>query len=698
MPRIPLPSLLIAACTWVQPMSCPTAQGAPVEAAAKTASDERISLNFANADIDSVIRAIGKITGRNFLIDPRVKGNLNIVTNAPVPRDLAYQILLSALRLQGYAVVEGQGVSKIVPEADAKLQGVPVAGPGGALRGDRLVTQVIALRHESAAQLLPVVRPLVSPNNSITAFAANNTLVLTDYAENVDRIRRIVEAIDVPQGDFVALELQHAVAQDLAGTVGRLLAATPGASDSTQRVQLVAEPRTNMLLVKADNPARLSAVRQLVATLDRPGAGGNIHVVYLKNAEAARVAKTLNGILGRGDNAAVNTTTAANFPGSTTTANSDPNAAANLSSGTGGAFASTQGSGTAGASTNGAIVQANPDSNALIITAPDAVYRNLRQVIDELDRRRAQIYLEALIAEVSAEKAAEVGLQWLFGGASGKIGVLGGTAFSSGGNNLLQLMAGNASGTLTVPGNGASVAATAGTVTIPGIGQMPALGLLARFLENETRANILSTPHVVMLDNEEAKIVVGSNLPFVTGQYTNSTSGTATNPFQTIERRDVGLTLKVKPQISEGGAIRLIVYQEASAVVASTTSNLSGPTTTKRSIESTILVDDGAIIALGGLIEDSASGGVEKMPFLGDLPVLGSLFRYDNRKRTKTNLVVFLRPLILRDKADYEDFTRSRYDYVIGQQRGQANPGRAGDPEPPLLPAWPGAANAGKTP
>ena len=316
-------------------------------------------------------------------------------------------------------------------------------------------------------------------------------------------------------------------------------------------------------------------------------------------------------------------------------------------------------------------MQPDAVNNALIITAPDAIYRNLRTVIDQLDRRRAQVYIEALIAEISTERAAEFGFQWVGGGASGKVGILGGQIFNSGGSNLGQLIAGTSgNGTPTLPDNGLNLVVGGGKVNVPGLGEVLSLGVLARFLENEVSANILSTPNLITLDNEEARIVVGRNLPFVTGQYANTGGGTTpANPFQTIERRDVGLTLHVKPQISEGGTIRLQIYQEASAVVGSAESAAAGNSvTTKRSIESMVLVDDGAILALGGLVEDSYTGGEEKVPVLGDLPIAGSLFRYDTRKRSKTNLVVFLRPVILRDRDSYAALTDSRYDYVIGRR------------------------------
>jgi general secretion pathway protein D len=675
-------TLAIAACGFA---------ASPARAAA-----EPVTLNFQNAEIESVIQAIGRISGRNFLIDPRVKGKINITTNTPVTPDLTYQILLSALRLQGYAAIEEAGVTKLVPEADAKLHGVPVVsgrqGAGGA-RGDRLLTQVFVLRHESAAHMVNVVRPLVSANNAVTAFPGNNTLVVTDYAENLRRLARVIDSIDVPQGDVAVLALQHAVASDLAPVLSRLLAEQTAGGQGAGGMappQIIAEPHSNSLLVRADTPSRLAAVRQLVLALDRPGAGGNLHVVYLRNADATQVAATLNGALaGEGSSIATTSTPLARVSGGTGFGTETGAGAGGFGAASGmlrGTSNVTPGSNTATpAAARGGMVQADPVNNALIITAPDAVYRNLRSVIDQLDRRRAQVYIEALIAEISTERAAEFGFQWVGGGSSGDVGVLGAQLFSSGGSNLGQLIAGTAGGTPTLPNNGLNLVIGGGKVNVPGIGEVLSLGVLARFLENEVSANILSTPNLITLDNEEARIVVGRNLPFVTGQYANTGGGTTpANPFQTIERRDVGLTLHVKPQISEGGSIRLQIYQEASAVVGSAESAASGNSvTTKRSIESMVLVDDGAILALGGLVEDSYSGGEEKVPILGDLPIAGNLFRYDTRKRAKTNLVVFLRPVILRDRDSYAALSNSRYDYVIGQHRDlPTGPNLLRDPPP----------------
>ncbi|MCK6392094.1 type II secretion system secretin GspD [Zoogloea sp.] len=692
---------LLAACL-VTTVALPLALPAVPALANEAGTGETVSLNFVNAEIGAVIQAISRISGRNFVVDPRVKGTLNIVTARPVPRNLSYSILLSALRLQGYAAIEGQGITKIVPEADAKLHAVPVGKGQGAGGGDRLTTQVFTLHHESASQLVPVIRPLVSPNNTVTAYPGNNSLVVTDYAENIGRIARIIESIDVPQGDMRVINLKHASALDLAQTVNRLLndagsgslGATPGVGgDASQRVSVIGDPRTNSLLVRSENPSKLNAVRQLVANLDQPGAAGNIHVVYLKNAEATKVAQTLRAVLsGEAGNTGQGSTgssssTSSFAPSATGSSTSGSATSTGSSVGSTPSFSNTSTTGSGAGATGNGIVQADPMSNALIITAPEAIYNNLRKVIEQLDRRRAQVYVEALITEVSTEKAAEIGIQWQ----AGKLGsttAFGGTTFNSGGNNILNLATSLASSSsTTLPGNGLNLLLGSGTITVGGR-EIANLNMLARFLESDTKANILSTPNLVTLDNEEAKIVVGRNVPFVTGTYATTGNTATANPFTTVERRDVGLTLKVKPQISEGGTVRLQIYQEASSVIDSTATSTTGPTTTKRSIESTVLVDDGAMIALGGLVEDTYSGGQEKVPLLGDLPYLGQFFRYDSRKRGKTNLIVFLRPVILRDAASIQGISADRYNYVIGQQRAndRADALMRGEPNPPELP------------
>jgi general secretion pathway protein D len=615
------------------------------------AEKEKITLNFVNADIESVIKAIGMISGKNFVLDPRVKGTINIVSSSPVSKELTYPILLSALRLQGFAAIEGQGVIKIVPEADAKQNYSPTTEKRLAVSGDKIVTQVYPLRYESASQLVPVLRPLISPNNTIAAYVNTNTLVITDYADNVRRINKIIDAIDQPNiGEMVTVKLEHASATDLAQALNRLMSDTgvPAASaEATRRIVAIADSRTNSVLLRSDNPSLIMRARAIIAGLDvATSVAGNIHVVYLKNADATKLAQTLRAIMS-GDTAAATGGVAG-----------QPAQLGQLGQ------LSQQVQPTGGPAASG-FIQADAATNSLIITAPDNVYNTLRAAIDKLDARRAQVYVEALIAEVSTDKAAEFGIQWQFlnGVNSNSVSAIGGTNLASGGNNIIA-----AAGNLTGLGQGLNIGITKGMITLPGIGEVINLGVLARALATDANTNILSTPNLLTLDNEEAKIIIGQNVPFVTGSYAQTGTTATATPFQTIERKDVGLMLKIKPQISEGGSVKLQIYQEVSSVVSGSSANTSGPTTNKRSIESTVLVDDGRIIVLGGLIQDDVQDGQNKVPLLGDLPVLGGLFRYDTRQRKKTNLMVFLRPYVLKDAESSTSLTDSRYSYIRDQQ------------------------------
>ena len=666
---------------------------------------EPITLNFVNADIEAVARTMATLTGRNVVVDPRVKGTMNLASEKPVSPTQAFNQFTAALRLQGFALVEAQGLYKVVPEAEAKLQSsaVSVASEGArGPAGNQIVTQIFRLNHESANNLVAVLRPLISPNNTINVTPGSNALVITDYADNLQRIGRIVAALDVSNAsDVEVIPLRHAMAVDMAPMVLKLIesgpAGTPaagaagqGQTDTSFKTTLLAEPRSNALVLRAANPARIALVRSLVEKLDRPSsenASGNIHVVYLKNADAVQLAATLRAAMAADGGG--NTTPAGGTGlsgGSTTSPQRNPNSLA-----AGASAATAPLNANAGPSTGGQI-QADPTTNSLIISAPEPQYRQLRAVIDKLDTRRAQVYVESLIVEVSAEKAAEFGIQWqsLVGRAgSGVIGAIG-TNFGAAGN-ILSLAAQGGNGTITnLPQTGMNIA------LVPRINGTYYLGALARFLETEGDANVLSTPNLLTLDNEEAKIVIGQNVPFVTGQYTNNNSNSGSvNPFQTIDRKDVGLTLRVRPQIGEDGTVKMTLFQEVSSVVESSISSAAGPTTNKRSIESTVVVDDGAIIALGGLLQDSYDGKVDKVPGLGDVPIIGNLFKNDKRNRKKSNLMVFLRPVVMRDGRQADSLAQDRYDMLrASQQVVQPKPSSIlSVNEAPVLPAQMPAPN-----
>ena len=629
-----------------------------------------VTLNFVNAEIEGVVKVVSEITGKNFLLDPRVKGTINIVSARPVARAFVYEMFLSALRLQGLAAVEDRGIVKIVPEADAKLHSGPTIGPSETAHtgGDRIETRVFTLKFESATQMVPILRPLIAPNNTIFAYQNSNTLVITDYANNLQRLEKIIDSIDQPGGvDPVVISLQHASAVDVAQTVNRLFTEAQAqaqgvGSEPTQRFTIVADARSNSLLVRSGDPTRLARLRKFVGILDNPtSASGNIHVVYLRNAEAVKLAETLRAIYQgeSGTPAAAATPAPVTRPMAPATLGSPTGTSAQNQSGPT-SFANNQGA--APASVPG-IIQADSATNSIIITAPDAIYNNIRAALEKLDVRRAQVYVEALIVEVTASKAAEFGIQWqdLSGLGKSTTQPFGGTNFGTAGQNIIGISQNPATA-----GAGLNIGIVKGTVSIPGIGPILNLGVLARALESDANANILSTPTLLTLDNEEAKIIIGQNVPFITGQYAVSGTGATPTPFQTVERHDVGLTLQIKPQISEGGTVRLQIYQEVSSI--DDKANAAGVITNKRAVESTVLVDDKQIVVIGGLIQDTVNDGVQKVPVLGDIPILGGLFRYKTRSHTKTNLMIFLRPTLVRNSEDSGAYTGERYDYILGEQ------------------------------
>jgi general secretion pathway protein D len=660
-----------------------------------------------NAEIESVARTLATLSNRNLVVDPRVKGTINLSTELPVSPNEAWSQFLAALRLQGFAMVETKGLYKIVPEADAKLQGgnvQQIEKTGTSSGSGQIVTHIFKLNFEQANNLVPVLRPLISPNNTINVNPGNNAIIITDYADNLQRLARIIAALDVSNAsDVEVIQLKHAIAVDMAPLVLRLIesgsantagaaSATPGQTGADYKTTLLAEPRSNALILRAANPARVALVRSLVAKLDQPGstnASGNIHVVYLKNADATKLATTLRAAVSGqasvgGSNPAAGTPPLASTPNSMT----NPTSGSTLGSS----------NATSGSATGGQI-QADTATNSLIITAPEPQYRQLRAVIDMLDQRRAQVMVESLIAEVNADKAAQMGIQWqtATGQSGGTVGIIG-TNF----NNQISTAIGQGN-IIGASGGSTALGALGGGLNIASAKQINGtyvLSSLATFLQQNGDGNVLSTPTLLTIDNEEAKIVVGQNVPFVTGQYTNNnTSNGSVNPFQTVERKDVGLTLKVKPQISETGTVKLTIFQEVSSIDY-TKSSTAGLITNKRSIESNVLVDDGSIIVLGGLLSDEYSGAANQVPLFGDIPVLGWLFKSETRSRSKKNLMVFLRPVVIRDAASSDALSNNRYQQMMGLQQA-TQPGFnpiLGSGNAPVLPPAPVPAPAAPAP
>lgn len=616
-----------------------------------------VTLDFTDADIAGVARTLSVITGRNIVVDARVQGTLSLHSETSVTPARAWEQFQAAVRMRGYTVVEAAGLYKIVPEAEGKLQATSVQAGAGPLRGDQIVTEIFRLSHENANNLVPTLRPLISPNNVLSVNAGNNTLVVTDYASNLARLRTLIAALDTPSAtDVEVMPLQHAVAADLAATVQRLTetagtaasanASTTGAATATPAgaggsagagtgASILADPQSNSLLVRAPNPVQLAFIRALVARLDHPRKNANVHVVYLKNTDATRLAQVLRAAF-PADTAGGNRASASTAPAAASKVSAGiPASSSEGSTGTPQSTAAV--TATAQPSTGGE-VQADPASNALIISAPEPRFQEMRLVIEQLDARRAQLYVESLVVEVDASRSVDLGVQW---------------------SKLFDISS--------------STSLTLGTVAVA--------------LESMAGTNILSTANLVTLDNEEAKIVVGQNVPFVTGSYTSTSSS---NPFQTVERKDVGITLRIRPQIGQNGNIRMAIYQESSSVVS--TSSTLGPTTNKRSIESNVVVNNGKIIVLGGLIEDSYADSAAQVPAVADIPVLGTLFRSISRSRKKTNLIVFLRPIVMADAGASSALSLDRYDYIRAQQQAlpadiHLLPQESG---PPLLPRAPG--------
>jgi len=671
-----------------------TARSTQTPAAGNPLGDQPVQLNFVDADIQAVVRGLSRATGRQFLVDPRVKGQLTLVSEGQVPAHQAYDMLTGALRMQGFSVVDVNGVSQVVPEADAKLLAGPIYSADKHTENG-MITRTFRLQYENAVNLIAVLRPMVSAANPINAYPGNNTIVITDYAENLDRVASIIAGIDTPGAiDTDVVPVENGIAVDIAAMVSELLENQN--SDPTLKISVVGDPRSNTIIVRAGSPERTDIARQLIYKLDNAQSkSGNLHVVYLRNAQASKLAQALRGLLtGESDSGTGGDNTRSMLNGggppgsgpapSNQSSSGSPSGTLGQSStgtsssgSTGYGLGAAQKTGSTGGpnggsgdnvafSANGVTVQADTTTNTLLISAPDPVYRSLREVIDMLDQRRAQVVIESLIVEVGEDDTSELGIQWQAGNLGGN-GVFGGANLGGTGLNT------TATNSIDVLPPGLSIGVVGGGVTIPGIGKVLDLKVLARALKSKNGTNVLSTPNLLTLDNEPASIFVGQTIPFVSGQYVTDGGGTGNNPFQTIQREEVGLKLNVRPQISEGGTVKLDIYQEVSNVdpLASTA---AGVVTNKRSIDTSVLLDDGQIMVLGGLLQDSFTQGSDGIPGLSSLPGIGALFRHERRQSTKTNLMVFLRPYIIRDPDVGRAITLNRYDFIRRAQ-GSVQPG-----------------------
>ncbi len=636
------------------PPAVPAAAGAPpVSTSARIPRGEML-FNFDDADIRAVVRTMATLTGKNFLIDPRVQGKVTIVSATPVTIRAAYQIFLSALKAQGFTAVAGPGgVVKVLPQSNAR-QAAPVRR-GWPRGGDTLVTQVIRIRDGEATQIVPLLRPLMSSTGVVSIYAPTNTLILTDYADNVRRLLRVIGGIEAAlRAPISIIPLHYTSAVSMAHLLvrlgeGQLMSDSGAPLGNYAAAMIVPDTRDNSLLVRTASASRLRTIRDLVGRLDVQGeAGGMTHVVYLRNARATGLAKILRGLLegeAKGAAEVAPPVVAAPLPGM-------PAAPAPLSA----------------SAIKASLVQADPSINALIINAPDAVYNNLRAVISKLDIRRAQVFVQALIAEVTTNNEAELGVQWAGASSVGSSGAVGGvTNFPFTGSGIVS--------TAITPSNltneaGLALGYISGEETLANGQTVVGLSALARALQSISGVNVLSTPDLLTLDNTQATIMVGQNVPFVTGSYATSAIGsTAVNPFQTIERKNVGLTLKIKPQITAGDNIKMEIYEDVSSIAP----NITGAAdliTNRRELKTTVIVADRHTIVLGGLIDDEVDNTWQGVPLLDDIPLLGNLFRYRQRVKKKTDLMIFLKPVIVRSAQASEGFTASRYAFMRAEEMG----------------------------
>ncbi len=637
-------------------LGCVLAFGAVAQAQEQTPT---WTVNFRDADIGELIRFVAEATGKTLIVDPAVQGTVEVVSSSLVNSTELYELFLSILDVHNLAAIESGNVVRIVPAQAAASQAVPAfaAGAAAGVAGPAVITQVIHVSNVSVEQLVAVLRPLASLDAQMTAYAASNSIIVTDTAANIERITQMVEFIDtssVKQTEVITLT--NASAEAVVGLLEQLRgeAEVP----ATAPVQIVADARTNSILVSGEQ-VQIRRLRALIEQLDSPlTQDGNVNVIYLQYARAEELAPILNNIAGQMSGPA--------------TSEAAPAAPAGT-------------------------ITADAATNALIITADGDLLQTLRNVIARLDIRRAQVLVEAIIVELSGERGQDLGVQWLFLNDNGAYGS------SSTGSPTSAAIAGAAlSGGVDANGNPVDIRAPlaealAGTPgQLLGIGRLDddvSFNVLINALQADDSANILSTPSLLTLDNEEATITVGRNVPFVTGSFTSTgnSSSNPDNPFQTIERQNVGVTLRVTPHINEGDSLVLELSQEVSSLLGAGSVLLnSNPITNERIIETTVLADNAQTVILGGLIEDSLSETNQRVPFLGDIPGLGRLFRNNSSTVGKTHLVVFLRATIMRDERELEAATGEKYRFIRDEQLQRAENGvdLVPDDELPLLPEW----------
>ena len=618
------------------------------------------TVNFKDTDIQELIRFVAKASNRTIIVDPKVKGKVQVISANPVNAEELYALFLSILEIHGFAAVDSGDITRIIPSKDARAAPVPVIRDQESLStSSEIVTQVIQLENISAQKLIPVLRPLVPQQGHMAAYGPSNAIIISDTRANINRIRQVIESIDlsaIEKTDIISLE--YASAEEIVSMLQQLqkTETAKGQSDA-KKLTLVADKRTNSILVAGDELER-QRLKSLITHLDTPLAqSGNVKVIYLKYADATELSVVLSKVAQNMERMSEN------------------NDKTRL------------------VGKGEATIEADDGTNSLIVTAEADTMQSLLAVVAKLDIRRAQVQVEVIIVEMTDNDGRDLGVEWLFindiggYGASNNSGLgttIAGAAFEANSNgNSVDARGGIAE----------AIGGAAGQVL--GIGRLDddlSFNVVVNALQQNSKANILSTPSLLTLDNEEASFVVGQSIPFVTGSYTatGSSSSNPDNPFQTVERENVGITLRVTPQINEGDSLILAISQEVSNVIGTSTILNSNPITSERKIETTILADNGQTIVLGGLIEDNITESIQKVPILGDIPFLGRLFRSTSTSVGKKNLLIFLRPTIVRDKRQMDNVTAGKYRLIREQQLREIDEGvnLIDDRTLPLLPEW----------
>ncbi|ANO51186.1 type II secretion system protein GspD [Woeseia oceani] len=613
---------------------------------AARAQQPTITPNYKDADLRQIVEAVGEVTGKNFLIDPRVDAKVTMLSATPMSPAAFYEAFLSILEVHGYVAIPSEGLIKILPNASARQYPGFLSGEGAG--ADDIVTQVIQVQNVGAAQLVPILRPLIPQYGHLAAHPGSNMLIISDRAGNVARMINIIRRIDQSNDeDIEVVSLSHASASEIVRVL-TTLTQTPRTDGMPVTTSLVADARTNSVLIGGDRSERLR-LRALIAHLDTPlEDGGDTQVRYLRYADAEELSGKLQQHFAQ--QVAASGTAQAGAAGSSEVS-----------------------------------VWADAQTNALIMNAPPKMMRSLMQIVDRLDIRRAQVLVEAIIVEVTADKASELGVTWAIDG-SGSNSIVGATRFSNAGSNIINL-AGLLGGETPTSADG-----IIGEGITTGVGRISDSGTsfaaILNALEGDADTNIISTPTIVTTDNEEATINVGKEVPFLTGSFTNTGTGSggSVNPFQTIQREQIGVKLTITPQINEGSAVLLKISQEISSLSETATAGAADLVTNERIIETTVIVEDGGILVLGGLIEDSLRENTQRVPVLGRLPVLGALFRNRSVTKVKTNLMVFIRPKILRDSTQTAIETDAKYNYIRSIQSGGGNVPQMRGVDRPVIP------------